>query len=38
LKEQKSFLGKETFAYIIPQEKSIDINNQIDFKLAEILM
>jgi len=38
LKEQKSFLGKETFAYIMLQERSIDINKEIDFKLAEALM
>lgn len=38
LKQQRSFLDKETFAYIMPEERSIDIDNQIDFKLAEILM
>jgi N-acylneuraminate cytidylyltransferase/CMP-N,N'-diacetyllegionaminic acid synthase len=38
IKEQKSFFGEKTFAYIMPQEKSIDIDNEVDFKLAEILM
>lgn len=38
LKEQKNFLGKKTFAYIMQQEKSIDIDNKVDFKFTEILM
>jgi N-acylneuraminate cytidylyltransferase/CMP-N,N'-diacetyllegionaminic acid synthase len=37
VKEQKSFFGEKTFAYIMPRERSIDIDNEIDFKLAEIL-
>jgi len=38
IKEQKSFFGEKTFAYIMPKERSIDIDNEIDFKLAEILI
>ncbi len=38
LKKQKSFFGRETFAYIMPTERSVDIDNEVDFKLAEILM
>lgn len=38
IENQRSFFGKETFAYIMPQGKSIDIDNEVDFKLAEILM
>ena len=38
IKQCKSFLGKETFAYIMPKERSIDVDDEIDFKLAEILM
>ncbi len=38
LKHQGSFFGKETFAYIMSKERSIDIDNEIDFKLAEILI
>jgi len=38
LKERKSFFGKETFAYIMPKSRSVDIDNEIDFKLAEILI
>ena len=38
IKEQESFLGEKTFAYIMPREGSIDIDDEIDFELAQILM
>jgi len=38
IKERKSFFGKETFAYIMPKNRSVDIDNEIDFELAEILI
>ena len=38
IKERKSFFVKETFAYIMPRERSIDIDDEIDFELAEILI
>ncbi len=38
IKEHKSFFGKKTFAYIMSKERSIDIDDEIDFKLAEILV
>ncbi len=37
VKQYKSFMGKDTFAYKMPKERSIDIDDKIDFKLAEIL-
>ena len=37
IKEQKGFFGKETFAYIMPKERSVDIDGEIDLRLAEIL-
>ena len=38
IKERKSFFGEKTFSYIMPRERSIDIDNEIDFKLAKILL
>jgi len=38
IKQCKSFIGKETFAYIMPKERSVDIDDEIDFELAQILM
>lgn len=38
IKKQKSFFGNKSFAYIMPKERSIDIDYELDFKLAEFLM
>lgn len=38
IKDRKSFYGENTFAYIMPEERSIDIDNILDFKLAELLL
>jgi len=38
IKEQESFFGEKTFSYIMPRERAIDIDNEIDFELAQILM
>lgn len=37
IKQCRSFIGKDTFAYIMPRERSVDIDNKMDFKLAEII-
>lgn len=36
--ENGSFIGKNGFAYIMTQEDSIDIDSELDFKMAELLM
>lgn len=38
LQAQKSFVGKDTFAYIMPRERSVDIDSIFDFKFAEFLL
>ncbi len=38
IKQYRGFIGENTFAYIIPRERSVDIDNKVDFKLAQILM
>jgi len=38
LRECNGFLGQDTFAYEMPKERSIDIDTDIDFKLACLLM
>jgi len=38
LRLQKSWYGKDTYAYIMPKERSVDIDTTIDFALAEALL
>ncbi|MCL6589522.1 MAG: acylneuraminate cytidylyltransferase family protein [Firmicutes bacterium] len=38
LKENRSFFGENTYAYIMPQERSIDIDSELDLKLAGFLL
>lgn len=38
LKENKDFYVKNSYAYIMSKKNSIDIDDEFDFKLAEILM
>lgn len=37
-KKYKNFYGKNSFAYIMDKEKSVDIDTILDFKFAEFLM
>ncbi len=36
--KQKNFFGKETFAYIMPKQRSVDIDDEFDFWLAEQIL
>lgn len=36
--EEKGFLGKNSYAYIMSRENSIDIDTEIDFRFCEIIM
>ena len=38
IKKNKSYYGKETYAYIMPKEKSLEIDDIVDFKLVEALL
>jgi CMP-N-acetylneuraminic acid synthetase len=38
LLEEERLLGKHTLPYIMPQERSIDIDTPIDFKIAELIL
>ena len=38
IKEQESFFGEKTFAHIMPRERSIDIDSEVDLNLAEVLI
>jgi CMP-N,N'-diacetyllegionaminic acid synthase len=38
LYKEKTFIHENTFSYIMPNERSIDIDYEIDFRLAELLM
>ena len=37
-KYDKFLYQKGSYAYIMPQERSVDIDTMIDFKLSEILL
>lgn len=38
LKKGSSFYGVGTYAYIMPQERSVDIDREMDFVLADVLL
>ena len=38
LQKKKSFVTNETIGYVMPPNKSIDIDNEIDWKTASLLM
>ncbi|MFZ3122402.1 MAG: acylneuraminate cytidylyltransferase family protein [Thermodesulfovibrionales bacterium] len=38
LLNNKAFVTDETYAYIMPKERSVDIDNDLDFRFAEFLL
>lgn len=38
LRRHNKFIGPRTFAYVMPPERSVDIDTELDFRLAEILL
>ena len=38
ISEHRSFFGDKTFAYVMPQERSVDIDTETDLKLADFLL
>jgi len=38
MRNNRTFLGAKTFAYMMPRERSIDIDNKVDFLVAESLL
>lgn len=38
VRAHQGFFGEETFAYVMPPERSVDIDTELDFQFAEFLM
>ncbi len=38
LRRDRSFFGPSTYAYVMPRERSVDIDTMLDFRVAELLM
>lgn len=38
LRQKRSFYTRNTFAYIMPAERSVDIDSELDFQIAEALL
>ncbi|NMA73212.1 MAG: acylneuraminate cytidylyltransferase family protein [Bacteroidales bacterium] len=38
LKKNKDFSSEETIAYIMPNERSLDIDNELDFQICELML
>ena len=38
LRKEKYWIGKDTYAYIMPIERSVDIDSVLDFYLVEAIM
>lgn len=38
VRKSNGFYGERTYAYVMPRDRSVDINDEVDFALAEILL
>ena len=38
LRKNKTFIPKKTIPYVMPQERSVDLDTEFDFKLAEFIL
>ena len=38
LKANLEFITPQTYAYVMPQQRSVDIDEEVDFRLAEVLL
>lgn len=38
LKKEKGLYGTRTYAYVMPKERSVDIDDELDFRFAELLL
>ncbi len=38
VQREREFIGEETVGYVMPQERSYDIDTMMDFEVAEVLM
>ena len=38
LQKSRSFMGVNTVAYVMPYERSLDIDTPFDFRIAELLV
>ncbi len=38
VQRERAFIGEETVGYVMPQERSYDIDTMLDFEVAEVLM
>ncbi len=38
VQKEQEFIGEETLGYVMPQERSYDIDTMMDFEVAEVLM
>ena len=38
IKKKYTYFSEETYAYVMPRERAVDIDTELDFKFAQFLM